>query len=48
MSCHALATADGGLGYATDQYIPQNDTAFRNRIKLDFAWSIQSAIIQGQ
>ena len=48
MSCHSLATMDGGLGYTTDQYIPQNDTAFRNRVKLDFAWSIQSAIIKGK
>lgn len=47
MSCHALATREPNPGlYCTDQYIPLNDPIFRDRIKLDFAWSIQSAIIK--
>lgn len=47
MSCHALATREPNPGaYCTDQYIPQNDTFFKNKIKLDFAWSIQSGIIK--
>jgi hypothetical protein len=45
MSCHALATAKGNIGYTTDQYISMNDTKlFMNQVQLDFAWSIQSNI----
>ncbi|HET8810567.1 MAG TPA: hypothetical protein VFM65_09940 [Flavobacteriaceae bacterium] len=44
MSCHALATAKGNIGYSTDQYISMNDTIFVNQVQLDFAWSIQGNI----
>jgi len=45
MSCHALATASGNIGYTTDQYISMNDKKlFLNQVQLDFAWSIQSNI----
>lgn len=44
MSCHALATASGNLGYTTDQYIDMNDKKFINDVQLDFAWSIQGNI----
>lgn len=45
MSCHALATADGDLGYSTDQYVDMAGKYFNNRVQLDFAWSIQGNII---
>jgi hypothetical protein len=45
MSCHALATVSQSVGYSTDQYISMNDTIYKNTVQLDFAWSIQSAII---
>jgi hypothetical protein len=45
MSCHALVTADGSLGYGTDQYVDMNNPAFINKVQLDFAWSLQQAII---
>ncbi|MCB9448899.1 MAG: hypothetical protein H6585_11190 [Flavobacteriales bacterium] len=49
MSCHVFATADTGsaaLGYSTDQYVDLNDTGyFNNRVRVDFAWSIQGNII---
>uniref|UniRef100_UPI00404B437B hypothetical protein n=1 Tax=Flavobacterium sp. TaxID=239 RepID=UPI00404B437B len=45
MSCHALATAKGNIGYTTDQYISMDDRKlFLDQVKLDFAWSIQSNI----
>lgn len=44
MSCHALATAQNNP-YTTDQYVSMNDTIFINKVQLDFAWSIQAAII---
>lgn len=49
MSCHALAIADttrvtGGL-YTTDQEINLKDPYFNNQVSLDFAWSIQTALI---
>ena len=46
MSCHTLATIDGQTGYSADQYISNSDTVFKNRVRLDFAWSIQQAIIK--
>ena len=52
MNCHALAVPQPpGTGqtfgqYSTDQYIhPYQDSLFKNQVKLDFAWSIQTAII---
>lgn len=45
MSCHALATASGKIGYTTDQYISMDDRdLFTNEVQLDFAWSIQGNI----
>ena len=45
MSCHALATVSGNVGYTTDQYISMDDKAiFNNEIQVDFAWSIQGNI----
>jgi hypothetical protein len=41
MTCHALATATGSLGYSADQYIDMKDARFVNQVQLDFAWSIQ-------
>jgi hypothetical protein len=41
MSCHALATSSGKLGYTTDQNINLFDPMFNNDVQLDFAWSIQ-------
>ena len=46
MSCHTLATIDGQVGYSADQYISNDDTVFKNRVRLDFAWSIQQAVIK--
>jgi hypothetical protein len=44
MSCHALASAQGNLGYTTDQYISMDDSLFVDQVQLDFAWSIQGNI----
>ena len=45
MTCHALATQSGNVGYSTDQYISIKDTTyFKNQVQLDFAWSIQGNI----
>lgn len=49
MSCHALAGNEsvdksGTPVYSTDQYIANDDPFFINKVKLDFAWSLQSAI----
>lgn len=44
MSCHALATAKGNVGYTTDHYISMDDSLFLNQVQLDFAWSIQGNI----
>ncbi len=54
MSCHALATFDqkvsikNQLGnYIPDTYIDMvSDSNFKNRMKLDFLWSIQGSIIK--
>jgi hypothetical protein len=50
MTCHALATpqsldSSGNDVYSTDQYIDMNNKFFKNKVQLDFAWSIQAAII---
>jgi hypothetical protein len=49
MSCHALAIADTTTGvgkYTTDQTIDLKDPAyFNNQVSLDFAWSVQTALI---
>lgn len=48
MSCHALAAAFWTINpppYTTDQYVDMADTAFINNVQVDFAWSIQAAII---
>lgn len=54
MSCHALAVpqtptvAGQTFGqYTTDQFINlQADSLFKNQVRLDFAWSIQTALIK--
>lgn len=48
MSCHALATSSGRLGYTTDQYIDMNSTIFNNDVQLDFAWSVQGNLNAGK
>lgn len=48
MSCHALAVADtttGSNAYSTDQTINLVAPYFNNQVSLDFAWSIQTALI---
>ena len=50
MSCHALATPQsvdkaGNPTYSTDQYINMGSPFFKGKVQLDFAWSIQAAII---
>ena len=45
MSCHALATPDNSLGYNTDIYLSMNDAIYKNKVQLDFAWSIQGNLI---
>lgn len=53
MTCHTLATPtslqtiDGVTNdiYSTVQYISNTDTFFINKIRLDFAWSIQATTI---
>ncbi|RYJ44800.1 hypothetical protein [Flavobacterium beibuense] len=49
MSCHALATVSGNVGYTADQYISMNDLSiFRGETQVDFAWSIQGNINKDQ
>lgn len=52
MSCHALAIADTTTNvgrYTTDQTINLQDTLYFGRqVSLDFAWSIQTALIYDQ
>lgn len=46
MSCHALAIADTNASkYTTDQIINLTDNYFKKQVSLDFAWSVQSALI---
>jgi len=45
MSCHALAIpAPTGI-YTTDQTISLAAPYFKSQVSLDFAWSIQTALI---
>ena len=46
MSCHMMATSDGSLNYNTAQYISTADPMFINKIRIDFAWSIQGNMIK--
>lgn len=45
MSCHALALPNPSAQYTTDQYIAPNNPYYTSQVKLDFAWSIQTALI---
>ncbi len=46
MTCHALAVPSNATGYSTDQFINLNDPVlFKGQVKLDFAWSIQTGLI---
>lgn len=45
MSCHALALPSNAGLYSTDQTIDLKGSYFKNQVSLDFAWSIQTAII---
>lgn len=46
MSCHAMAVPSNATGYNTDQFVDVNDPKFfLGQVKLDFAWSIQTALI---
>lgn len=45
MSCHATSAMTNDNRYCTDMYIDMMDTAlFKNKVKLDFAWSIQGNV----
>jgi hypothetical protein len=47
MSCHALALPSPAGNYTTDQNINLQDTLyFKNQVSIDFAWSIQTALIK--
>ncbi|AWV99370.1 hypothetical protein [Arcticibacterium luteifluviistationis] len=46
MSCHALANYSKNTPYSTAQYIDMQDKFFINKVQLDFAWSIQSNLIE--
>ena len=45
MTCHALATSDDESFYETDQYVDMNDKFFKNKVQLDFAWSLHDNMI---
>jgi hypothetical protein len=45
MSCHIFATSASAITYSTDQYIGLDNKFFKNKVQVDFAWSIQAAII---
>ena len=45
MSCHALAIPSPAAQYSTDQTIDLAGPYFKNQVSLDFAWSIQQALI---
>jgi hypothetical protein len=46
MSCHALAIADtSASGYTTDQTVSLAAPYFNKQVSLDFAWSVQTALI---
>ncbi len=49
MSCHAYAAytpITSGTPYTGDAYVDLNDEIFKNGLKLDFAWSINSNIVK--
>ncbi|MFN0216149.1 MAG: hypothetical protein ACKVT2_17970 [Saprospiraceae bacterium] len=46
MSCHALAIPNPTGQYTTDQTIDLRGPYFKNQVSLDFAWSIQTALIK--
>lgn len=45
MSCHALAIPSPAGNYTTDQTIDLKGEYFKGQVSLDFAWSIQTALI---
>ena len=46
MSCHILALPSPAAQYGTDQFIDTLDPSlYKNQVRLDFAWSIQTALI---
>jgi hypothetical protein len=45
MSCHALAIPNPSGQYTTNQNISLFDSYFKKQVSLDFAWSIQTALI---
>ena len=45
MSCHALAIPSPAGVYTTDQNVSLAAPYFRSQVSLDFAWSIQTALI---
>jgi hypothetical protein len=45
MSCHAMASDIPANLYNTDQAINLDSSVFVNLVRLDFAWSIQSSVI---
>jgi hypothetical protein len=45
MSCHALAQPSPTNKYSTDQTIDLKGEYFKDQVTLDFAWSIQTALI---
>lgn len=45
MSCHALAIPSPTGLYTSDQNISLADEYFKNQVSIDFAWSIQTALI---
>jgi hypothetical protein len=45
MSCHALAIPAPTGQYTTDQNISLYDSYFKKQVSIDFAWSIQTALI---
>ncbi|SMD35935.1 hypothetical protein SAMN04488029_2616 [Reichenbachiella faecimaris] len=48
MSCHSLATSSSSVVYSADEYISMDDPYFVDKVQVDFAWSIQSAVITDQ
>lgn len=46
MTCHSLATMESLIGYSSDQYISMDSSIFKDKIQIDFAWSIQGNLIQ--
>jgi hypothetical protein len=50
MSCHVYATVSAAdpckstTPYSGDAYVSLDDAAFKDQLKLDFAWSVQSNV----